>query len=156
MPKYYNAKEDASGNYVSANHTRYSVSEIDPADVYIPASRQGEMIAYDSIEDFLPTIGLESVEEHEFPVAPPEPVVVPQELANWQARAVLEIAGLLPTVEAAIAALTGDAGIVARAAWNSGAPFVRNGPTVLALSSALGLSSAQVDAMFLQAESLDV
>jgi hypothetical protein len=69
---------------------------------------------------------------------------------------VLEIAGLLPTVDAAIAALTGDAGIVARAAWNSGAPLARNGPTVLSLSSALGLSSAQVDAMFLQAESLDV
>lgn len=87
---------------------------------------------------------------------PPEPVIIPSEIANWRARAVLEIAGLLPTVDAAIAALTGDAGIVARSAWNSGAPFVRNGPTVTALSSALGLSSAQVDAMFLQAESLDV
>jgi hypothetical protein len=87
---------------------------------------------------------------------PPEPVIVPSEIANWRARAVLEIAGLLPTVDAAIAALTGDAGIVARSAWNSGAPLARNGPTVLSLSSALGLSSAQVDAMFLQAESLDV
>lgn len=87
---------------------------------------------------------------------PPDPVIIPNEIANWRARAVLEIAGLLPTVDAAIAALNGDAGIVARSAWNSGAPLARNGPTVLALSSALGLSSAQVDAMFLQAESLDV
>ena len=30
MPKYYNAKEDADGNYVSANHTRYSVIETVP------------------------------------------------------------------------------------------------------------------------------
>jgi hypothetical protein len=71
MPKYYNAKEDADGNYVSANHTRYSVIETDFADVYIPVGRQSEMPAYDSIEDFLPTIGLERVEVHTFPV--PEP-----------------------------------------------------------------------------------
>lgn len=71
MPKYYNAKEDADGNYVSANHTRYSIIETDIADAYIPIGRQGEMIAYDSIEEFLPTMGLESVEAHTFPV--PEP-----------------------------------------------------------------------------------
>ena len=156
MPKYYNAKEDADGIYVSANHTRYSVSETDPADVYIPASRQGEMIAYDSIEDFLPTIGLESVEEHEFPVAPPEPVVVPQEIANWRARAVLEIAGLLPKVEAALASLTGDAGVVARAAWNGGSEIHRHGPTVAAAIAALGLTDAQVDEMFRQGAALHV
>ncbi len=87
---------------------------------------------------------------------PPAPVVIPYEIANWRARAVLEIAGLLPTVDAAIASLAGDAGIVARSAWNSGAPFVRNGPTVLALSSALGLTDAQVDALFIAADALEV
>ena len=71
MQKYYTAKEDADGNYVSANHARYSVIETDIADVYIPIGRQGEMIAYDSIEEFLPTMGLESVAVHTFPV--PEP-----------------------------------------------------------------------------------
>jgi hypothetical protein len=71
MPKYYTAKEDADGSYVSANHTRYSIIETDIADVYIPIGRQGEMIAYESIEDFLPTMGLESVAVHTFPV--PEP-----------------------------------------------------------------------------------
>ena len=71
MPKYYTAKEDANGSYVSANHTRYSITEIDFVNVYIPIRRQGEMIAYDSIEDFLSAIGLESVEAHTFPV--PEP-----------------------------------------------------------------------------------
>jgi hypothetical protein len=59
-------------------------------------------------------------------------------------------------VETALAALTGDEGIVARAAWNSGAPFLREGPTVTALAAALSLSSGQVDAMFLQAAALTV
>lgn len=157
MPKYYyNAKEDADGNYVSANHTRYSVSETDPADVYIPASRQGEMIAYASIEEFLPTIGLESVEEHEFPVAPPEPVVVPQEIANWRAKAVLSLAGILPSVEAALNALEDPAKTVALSAWNGGAEVHRNGPTVAAAIAMLGLTDAQVDAMFIQAAALQV
>lgn len=89
------------------------------------------------------------------PVAPP-PVFIPQEIANWRARAVLEIAGLLATVETALDALPGNAGIVARAAWNSGAPFVRNGPTVVALSAALSLTSEQVDNLFLQAAALSV
>ena len=87
---------------------------------------------------------------------PPVPVIIPSEIANWRARAVLEIAGLLPSVETALAALTGDEGIVARAAWNSGAPFLREGPTVTSLAAALSLSSGQVDAMFLQAAALTV
>ena len=87
---------------------------------------------------------------------PPEPVVVPQEIANWRARAVLEIAGLLPKVEAALASLTGDAGVVARAAWNGGSEIHRHGPTVAAAIAALGLTDAQVDEMFIQAAALQV
>jgi hypothetical protein len=117
---------------------------------------EGILHEHDDTSVVLPLSALVDLADFTAIPPPPEPVVIPYEIANWRARAVLEIAGLLPTVDAAIAALTGDAGIVARAAWNSGAPFVRNGPTVTALSSALGLTSAQVDAMFLQAESLDV
>ena len=87
---------------------------------------------------------------------PPEPVSIPYEIANWRARAVLEIAGLLDDVVLLLDSMTGDEGIVARAAWNSGAPFVRNGPTVSALSAALLLTEEQVDAMFLQAAALNV
>lgn len=90
------------------------------------------------------------------PPALPEAPVIPPEIANWRARAVLEIAGLLPTVTAALNALEGDAGVVARAAWSAGAPLVRNGPTVLALANLLGLTAAQIDTMFLQAAALDV
>lgn len=84
------------------------------------------------------------------------PRPVPGEIANWRAKAVLEIAGLLPTVEAALSAMPGEAGIVARNAWRDGAPFVRNGPTVTALAAVLGLTGEQVDAMFRQAAALSV
>jgi len=83
-------------------------------------------------------------------ISPP----VPAEVANWRARAVLELAGLLPSVEAALGAMTGSEGIVARAAWQAGAPFVRNGPTVASIATALSLTSEQVDAMFVQAAAL--
>ena len=84
------------------------------------------------------------------------PSPVPKEIANWRAKAVLEIAGLLPTVEATLAAMPGEAGIVARSAWAAGAPFARNGPTVTTLSVALGLTGEQVDAMFRQAAAIAV
>jgi hypothetical protein len=87
---------------------------------------------------------------------PPLPPRVPREIANWRARAVLEIAGLLPAVEAVIAAMTGPEAIIVRHAWQSAAPLARRGPTVAALAPALGLTADQVDAMFIQAESLSV
>jgi hypothetical protein len=87
---------------------------------------------------------------------PPMPPRVPREIANWRARAVLELAGLLPTVEATISGIEGQAGTVVRNAWQSGAPLARHGPTVSALAPALGLTEAQVDAMFIQAEALSV
>ena len=105
-----------------------------------------------------PSSAMVSAEDFEaYIVAPPViPLVIPTEIANWRARAVLEIAGLLPTVDAALTGMTGNEGIVARAAWGQGAPFVRDGATVTALAAALGLTSEQVDAMFLQAANLAV
>lgn len=87
---------------------------------------------------------------------PPMPARVPREIANWRARAVLELAGLLPAVEAAIAGMGGPDGIVVRHAWQSGAPLARRGPTVAALAPLLGLADFQVDQMFIQAASLHV
>ena len=81
---------------------------------------------------------------------------VPREIANWRARAVLELAGYLPAVQSAIAGMGGAAGVVARAAWLAGAPLARRGATVVALAAALELTDAQVDAMFIQAASLAV
>ncbi len=86
----------------------------------------------------------------------PIPPSVPVEIANWRARAVLELAGLLDEVTSALYAMEGDAGIVARHAWNSGAALARNGPTVTSLAALLTLTDVQVDAMFIQAANLNV
>lgn len=106
----------------------------------------------------IPTASVEARAAHWHKVANGLPLdpVVPSEIANWRARAVLEIVDLLPTVTDMLEAMTGQAGIVARAAWAAGAPLVRNGPTVLTLAAAIPLTPAEIDAMFIQAAALDV
>jgi hypothetical protein len=83
-------------------------------------------------------------------------VPVPGKIANWRAKAVLGMAGLLSSVEAALNAMAEPARTVALAAWNGGADLARNGPTVLALAQVLGLNDDQVDDMFRQAAALEV
>lgn len=79
MPKYYNSKEDKDGDFVTVNHTRYTVTEIDPARVHIPKGREGDMAFYDSQAEFLEAMGLSSVEGHVFPEPEPEPLPTPSE-----------------------------------------------------------------------------
>ena len=100
----------------------------------------------------------ESITEvgQEFSTAKPAPVLVPEEIALWRAKAVLQLSGLLTAVNSLLDAMTGNAGIIARAAWSDGAPLARRGATVVALAAALELTDAQVDAMFIQAASLAV
>jgi len=82
------------------------------------------------------------------------PVPVPKTIANWQARSVLEMQGLLEAVDAAIAGMEGPEGIVARNAWQGAAPLYRKGPTIEALIPLLQLAEEQVDEMFIQAAAL--
>jgi hypothetical protein len=89
-------------------------------------------------------------------ITSPYPPKVPQEIALWRAKAVIELAGLLTSVHSLLAAMEGDAGVVARAAWSAGAPLARHGATVKALAGALNLTDEQVDAMFIQAAALSV
>jgi hypothetical protein len=87
---------------------------------------------------------------------PPLPPRVPREIAAWRAKAVIELAGLLPQVEALIASVPDEAAVIVRRAWEDNAPLQRYGQTVLTLSAALDLSDAQLDAMFIQAAALEV
>jgi hypothetical protein len=91
-------------------------------------------------------------------VAVPTPVgpLAPYEIANWRARAILEIDGLLASVESVLSSMPGDAGIIARSAWNAGAALTRHGATVTAIGSTLGLNASQIDAMFIRAAALEV
>jgi hypothetical protein len=80
---------------------------------------------------------------------PPAPV--PQVVSRFQALAALHLAGLLPSVEAAIA----QADPLAQLAWNEALEFRRNSPTLLALTSALGWPESQLDALFTTAATIE-
>jgi hypothetical protein len=80
---------------------------------------------------------------------PPAPV--PQVVSRFQALAALHLAGLLPSVEAAIA----QADPLAQLAWNEALEFRRNSPTLLALTSALGWPEAQLDVLFTTAATIE-
>ena len=86
----------------------------------------------------------------------PLPQRVPREIAAWRAKAVIEMAGLLPQVEALIASVPSEAAVVVRRAWEDGAPLQRHGQTVLTLAAALDLSEPELDDMFIQADALEV
>lgn len=87
---------------------------------------------------------------------PPMPPRVPREIPNWRAKVILASMGLLKTVEAAIAALPEPDRTVASLAWGGDAKLARRGKTVLGLAAALGLSSDQIDQLFIAAEALEV
>jgi len=87
---------------------------------------------------------------------PNNPNSIPFEIANWRAKAVLELAGLTSQVASIMAAMSEPQKTIVLAAWEGGAPLVRNGATVTALATAMELTSEQVDAMFVQAATLKV
>ncbi len=93
------------------------------------------------------------VEVVEAPAPPPESLV-PQEVPFWAFRAVLELAGLTPTVSTLIEGIPGEAGVVARNQWEFATIAERQNPTILSLANALGLPESQVDAYFTQAAAL--
>ena len=87
------------------------------------------------------------------PLAPPDPRPVPQQVALWQARAVLTSAGVFAQADAAIRA----AGVPAASAlWDYGNVIDRGSPTLAALGAALGLQAAQIDDLFRQAAAINL
>lgn len=83
----------------------------------------------------------------------PPPAPKPQTVTRFQARAALMQAGLLDDVEALMANPATPA--IQRLAWADAQEFRRSSPTVAAMAAALGLSSAQVDALFEQAAGIE-
>lgn len=84
-------------------------------------------------------------------IAPP-PVPVPSSISPAQARLALLGVGLLDEVEAAVAA----ADRVTQIAWSQATSIERDSPTVAGLSAALGLSAAQLDALFIAGAAIRV
>ena len=88
------------------------------------------------------------------PSTAPPPPVVPTAVTMRQARLALLGAGLLSQVNSAIAAMTGMQGDAARIEWEFSSDVRRQQPLVMALGPALGLSAAQLDALFVAAGAL--
>ncbi|MFY8164324.1 MAG: hypothetical protein ACOVKC_08820 [Brevundimonas sp.] len=84
------------------------------------------------------------------PVDVPDPVVVPAKVSMMQAQLALAGAGLLDDVETAIA----GADTVTQIYWRTASDLHRQHPLVLTLAGALGLTSEQVDDLFIAAVSI--
>ena len=80
------------------------------------------------------------------------PVPVPQIISRFQAKAVLLQMELLDDVET----LMTSASPIVKLAWENAIEFNRQSPSLLAMSSALGLSSEQLDALFIEASKVVV
>jgi hypothetical protein len=83
-----------------------------------------------------------------------DPTPIPQEVTMRQARLALFGAGLLASVESAIDALPEPQKTAARIEWDHSQTVQRSRGIVLQLGTAMGLSSAQIDALFVQAAAL--
>lgn len=92
----------------------------------------------------------EEIAEIESSPPPPPPRVVTMR----QARLALLQAGLLPAVNAALAAATGVAGEAARIEWEFAAHVERDSPLVVGFTAVLNLTDAQIDALFAAAAGL--
>lgn len=80
---------------------------------------------------------------------------VPESVDMRRARLALLQAGLLNTVEGAIASMSGTEGKAARIEWEYAATIKRNHPLVLQLQSALSLTGGQLDRLFIEASNLE-
>jgi len=82
---------------------------------------------------------------------------VPKSMLAWQARAILEMEGLLTQVESAIAELDeGPVKIIIKSAWENNAEFKRDSLAIGGISKSIGLTSEQVDELFRKGASLTV
>jgi hypothetical protein len=84
----------------------------------------------------------------------PETPTVPVAVTMRQARLALLHAGVLATVNAAVAAMPGTDGDAARITWEFSQDVRRDDPLLATLASTLGLTDTAVDALFVAAAAL--
>jgi hypothetical protein len=85
---------------------------------------------------------------------PSVPSIVPQSVTMRQARLALEGVGKLDDVDAAIAALSLPTRKMAQIEWEYSNEVQRSNGIVSQLGPALGLTEAQIDALFVAAAAL--
>lgn len=79
------------------------------------------------------------------------PDLVPESVTDLQARVALAAAGLLPAVEAAVAAAGGATAIY----WDRSLTIRRDSHFIATMGAGLGLSPAQIDALFVAAAAIN-
>lgn len=77
---------------------------------------------------------------------------VPNSVTRFQAKAALSLAGKLAEADALLTRQ--DTHIIARLAWADALEFFRESPTVAAMSSALAMTSDEVDQLFITASGI--
>lgn len=89
-------------------------------------------------------------------VVPPIVVaVVPEKVTPRQIRIALTLAGISESfIDSAIDALSEPSRSVAKITWEYSTEIFRNNPLILSLAPAMGLTSEQVDGLFIQAAKL--
>ena len=101
--------------------------------------------------DYLAWLAAGGVPQAAPPGPAPEPQnPVPASVSRFQARAALQLAGLLDDAEAAIA----QANPLSRIAWEHANVYRRDSPTVISIGQQLGLSEADMDELFKTAASI--
>jgi hypothetical protein len=109
----------------------------------IPVPARKGLQPHDSIEDYAVARGLTRIGKG-----------VPMEVALWRIKVVAEnmkhpqAGTMLAAIDAAVAAMEGPEGVVARHSWNGGNVLVRYSPMVLSLGRGMGLGDAELDAVF--------
>ncbi len=88
------------------------------------------------------------------PLYVPPPSLVPTSVTMRQARLAMLGAGILDATNSAIAAMPGADGDAARIEWEYAQEVSRDSPLLLGMVTALGLTVAQVDALFVAAAQL--
>ena len=83
----------------------------------------------------------------------PQPVPIPQTVTRFQAFAALHLAGHLPAVEAIMA--EPETPMLAKLAWDNALSFERNSPTLASLAAMLGMTDADLDALFTTAATIE-
>jgi len=93
-------------------------------------------------------------EQNVFVLMPPPPIIVPTQVSMRQARLALFQDGLLDQVQAAIDAMVEPVKTITQISWNYATVINRDDDLVVQLSAQLGLTSDELDALFILAATL--
>jgi len=140
-----------------ANYQRKTLADMSNIGVAAMLPSDLEGLADETLADLSASIDPDACEalgysgQGFFPVADPQPPpVIPTIVAKWRAKIALHNAGLLTAVETAIA----SADVPTQILWSDVPEFHRDSPELAAVIAGLGMTSDQVDDLFIAAAAI--